>query len=173
MAINKALKLKKVPVMWEGEEAAVIRGLVPNDIAQIIRLAGERIHDVLAAIEEHDMLKSSNTPIEEKAQQILDELPKTIQRISASVPEFVALIIAYAAGAGDDQEAVDHIRNEWSIALQFECLAQIARETFVDEKGFRAFVGNVVALLNSGNVLTSGAKAKKLTGRERGTSDAG
>lgn len=153
MAINKALQLKKVKVMWEGEEAAEVRGLVPADIAAIMAEAGERVHDILAALEEHDFHKASGS-VEDVADRLLAELPKTIAKISHSVPEFVALVIAYAA---DDKDNVDHIRDNWVIPLQFEALAEVARLTFVNDEGFRKFVGNVVALLQSGNTLTGGA----------------
>lgn len=171
MGINKSLKQEHVSVMWGEEEAAVVRGLVPNDIAAIVRLSGERIHDVLATLDELEITKGSGT-VETAADRLLEELPNAIARISASVPEIVALIIAYAA---DDTDAstIDYIREEWPIAVQTDALAKIAKGTFVDDAGFRSFVGNVVAVLQSGNMLVSTAPRRQPTGRVPVSSETG
>lgn len=169
MAINKAVVNKKVSVMWNGIESAEIRGLVPNDIAEIMRLAGEKVTDVLVAVEEFEFVKDGDQS--DLGDRIMRELPKAISKVSASVPEFVALIIAYAA---DDPDGWKHVRDEWNISLQFECLSQIAAATFVDDAGFRMFVGNVQALLASGSALTSvGGKPKAPTSRGRERSPRG
>lgn len=161
MGINKSLKQQTVPVMWGNEEAAVVRGLLPSDIADIIRLAGHRIHDILATLDELDITKNSGSA-EEAADRLLDELPNAISRISVSVPELVALIIAYAADEADPS-TIDYIRDTWPVAVQADALASIARETFVDDEGFRRFVGNVVAVLQSGNALVSTAQPRRRT----------
>lgn len=171
MGINKSLKQNPVPVMWGDEEAAVVRGLLPSDIADIVRLAGHRIHDILATLDELDIVKAGGT-VEEAADRLIDELPKAISRISMSVPELVALIIAYAADEADPS-TIDYIRDTWPVSVQADALASIARETFVDDEGFRRFVGNVVAVLQSGNALVSTAQPRRRTVRAPESSAAG
>lgn len=140
--------------MWGNEEAAVVRGLLPSDIANIVRLVGESISDVIIAVEEFEFGEAATKGAEAAANRILEQLPATMQKISASVPDFFAVVIAQAADAPEDAE---YVRNTWPIAVQVDALSEIVRLTFVDETGFRKFVGNVAALLQSGNALTRSA----------------
>lgn len=162
MAINKALKIDRVPVMWNGQEAATVRGLRPSDIAEIFRLAGDRVNEILVVVEEFEFIKHGGGDPQLRAEKILEALPGAIAKVAACVPEFVAQVIAFAA---DEPESVDHVRDEWNISLQAEALKAVAAATFVDDAGFKAFVGNAMALLQSGNALTSSAKPQSRTGR--------
>jgi hypothetical protein len=84
-----------------------------------------------------------------KSLDIEAESQKIFQKIITMVPGLAAKIIAVASDAPED---ADFIRANFVLPLQFEALAAIAQLTFIDSNGFKRFLGNVLALIESGNV---------------------
>ena len=65
--------------------------------------------------------------------------------ILASVPNLVGKLIAMACDSPEHWGVV----MTWTVPLQFKVLQEIAVLTFVDQEGFRTFLGNVMALAGS------------------------
>lgn len=163
MAVNKNYRKKEIPVLWDGETLATVTALGADDIGNIMASASGAVAELLSTWEEGEFALKGKKP-EEMADAILDVLPGIVKQLLSNIPELVAAVIAQAAG-DDDPEAARVISEEWSFPAQMEGLACVARATFVDDTAFRAFVGNVVALLGSANALTANSSAKPKTGQ--------
>ena len=61
-----------------------------------------------------------------------------------TAPDLIAKLIAVAC---DDFAQWELVRSRFVLPLQLEILTEVARLTFVDEAGFRTFVGNVMGLV--------------------------
>ena len=154
MAINKSIKNVRDAVMWNGEEAASVRGLTPNDVAQLLADKGQGVHVMLEA---SDAFSFADIDLNDKGQvadKIMSDAPKMIVHMANNLPDFLAKVIVVAAG-GDDED-VEYIRDNWPLPLQFEALRKIAVQTFSGPEGFRMFVGNVLALAGAVKNLTGG-----------------
>lgn len=161
MAINRKISTTKA-VMWNGEEVADVRGLSSNDIAVILEREGAGLRAVLDMLDEADLSGVDVTNQEQVAGAVMGIAPTMVVQLSRMLPAFLATVIAVAAD-GDDED-IDHIEKHWPVALQFLALSEIASLTFSGAEGFRAFVGNVLAL---------GGLTKVLTGADKNTGTAG
>lgn len=159
MAINRNISAAKA-VMWNGDEAARVRGLTPNDIAVILDREGTNLRAVLDALDEVDLGGLDTKDADQVAGRLVTAAPGIVVHLSKTLPRFIAAVIAVAAD-GDDED-IDHVTAEWPLALQFLALSEIAILTFSGAEGFRAFVGNVFALAGL---------AKTLTGANTGTAE--
>lgn len=164
MGINKSLALATASVEWNGEEAAKVRGLSPADIGTIIAVHGEDIFEAFLSLDEFDSLRVGS--VEDVADKLMADGPKIIGKMSTAMPRLIAFVIACAADAKDDVESIE----PWPLPLQFDCLVQIARLTFVGPEGFRVFVGNVQALVASIGAMTN-AKGKEAVSQRDPTLD--
>lgn len=162
MAINRGIQNVRDSVMWNGEEAATVRGLTPNDVAQLLADEGRGLHVMLEANEAFSFADIDLKNKEQIADRIMAEAPKLLVHLANNLPDFLAKLIAVAAD-GDDEDA-DFIRDNWSLPLQYEALRKIAVQTFSGPEGFRMFVGNVLALADTMRSLTgrkAGAPAER------------
>lgn len=153
MAINRKYVKKVVSIEYLGEELATVRALTADDLREIMVRLGASVSDLLSTIEEAEFGDANKL-----TNQLLQHAPKLISTLSETVPDMLALIIAHA---GDEPDAVDVIA-EWPVPVQVEAAAEVFRLTFVDDEGFRKFVGNAWALVQSGNALTRNAPPKKV-----------
>lgn len=154
MAINRGIKNVRDRVLWNGEEAATVRGLTPNDVAQLLADQGRGVHVMLEASETFTFSDIDLHNKDQVADRIMEEAPRLLVHLANHLPDFLAKLIAVAA-EGDDEDA-DFIRDNWSLPLQYEALRKIAVQTFSGPEGFRMFVGNVLALAETVKSLTGG-----------------
>src|SRR5690625_813406 len=161
MSINKAQKNVRSTVLWHGEEAAKVRWLTPNDVAQLLADRGQGIQ---ALLEANDAFSLAGIDLDNKeaiADRIMESGPKLVVHLASTMPDLIARLIAVAAEE-DDDETVEYIRDNWSLPLQFEALRHIAVQTFAGPEGFRMFVGNVLALGQTVSHLTGQATARSV-----------
>lgn len=163
--------LKKLPnppkhdITWQGEVVATVRGLSPADVTAILVDVGEDIAALFNVQEELEQVKLQTKDASVLADQLLAQWPKIFVAISSHFPNVMAKLIARAADA-DDKDTWMMVRDEYSVVLQMDILAEIARLTFNDPEGFRRFVGNVLALVDLTGTLTSKNKKRPLTRAE-------
>lgn len=156
MGINKATRRRKETVTWDGEEIAEVRALGADDLAAIFSRVSDATAEIFSVVEESEFSMQGRSA-EEVADFMLGQLPNLVSRVSRNIPELLAEIVLVASG-DDDPEAARIVRDEWSLPMQMEGVSCVFRATFVDDNAFRAFVGNVVALLKTGNALSSAPK---------------
>ena len=154
MGINKEIVRKKTEVRWNGAVAVTVKGLTPNDIARVLTRAGEDIAGVVGIADDLDGLKASVSGQEADAvaEILVKQVPMILQSAGTHLPELLARLIAIGA---DDEDEWEFVLTEFNAGLQFECLKEIANLTFNGPEGFRMFVGNVLALLDTGRTLSS------------------
>lgn len=157
MGINRNISAAKV-VMWNGEEAATVRGLTPNNLATILQMEGTNLRSALDALDEADLQGVDPKDTDAIAGRLISAAPAVIVHLSKTLPRFLAAIIVVAADGEEDD--ISHVAEEWPLALQFLALTEIAVLTFSGAEGFRAFLGNAFALAGL---------AKTLTGANTGT----
>lgn len=155
MGINRKIRTASV-VRWNGEEAAQVRGLSSNDIAVILEREGTDLRAVLDALDEADLSGVDVGNTDQVAGALARVGPGLVVELARRLPRFLATVIAVAADADDEtiEEDVQHISTDWPVPLQFLALTEIASLTFSGPEGFRAFVGNVLALGGLTKVLT-------------------
>lgn len=156
MGINKSVRRRKETVEWDGEEIADVRALGADDLAAIFTRVSDATAEIFSVVEESEFSMQGRSA-EEVADFMLGQLPNLVSRVSSNLPELLAEIVIVASG-DEDPEAARIVRDEWSLPMQMEGVACVFRATFVDDNAFRAFVGNVVALLKTGNALSSAPK---------------
>lgn len=130
------LQLRSATVPYNGTDITVY-GLSANDIAGLVLSQMDNIETIFNIIESKGVKKAddlANLNIAEVGQQLMSQ-----------VPGFIAHAIAYAAREPEFADKVLHI----DAPTQVKLLKEVAQLTFVDEAGFREFVGNVVAALRS------------------------
>lgn len=158
MAINKKASLRK-SVKWNGGEVAQVRGLSSRDIEVILSREGESLRSVLDALDDQVDLHAVDVKNPDSiAAAIMKAGPGTVVQISRMLPHFLSTVVAVAADSEDLDGDVEHIAAEWPVALQFMALTDIAVLTFSGPEGFRAFVGNVLALVGLAKTLTGADK---------------
>ena len=173
MGINKEIVSKKTEVQWNGAVAVTVKGLTPNDIARVLQNAGEDIAGVVGIADSLDGLKSSveGQPADDVAEILVKQVPMILQSIGTHLPELLARLIAVGA---EDEDEWEFVLKEFNVGLQFECLKEIANLSFNGPEGFRMFVGNALALLDTGRTLSSAtpppARARKSSARGSRTS---
>lgn len=160
MGINKELALHSVPVMWNGQEAARLRGLNPTDILKLLAKEGNAVDVGLSAVDGFDLSDVDTQDKAALAEAIIERAPKFLMTLSNQVPGFLAGLIAVAA---DDPGSEEYVQG-WPLGLQFEALSTISRMTFNGPEGFAVFVGNVVALLGTAQGMMTGVKLKRNRG---------
>lgn len=154
MAVNRNFKRVKKEIIYSGEVLADVHDLSATDLKLIMVNVGSGLVDLLTTITEVEFGSKDPNAI---AERILADAPRIVAAVSEAVPRLLSTIIAVAS---DDLEAIDVI-DEWPMPVQVEAAADVFRLTFVDDEGFRKFVGNVAALLQTGNALTSNSAASK------------
>ena len=159
-----------VNVQWQGETVASVRGLSPADLTALLLAAGEEIGGLVKAAEEWDKLDLKLGDADALADQLLMKWPQMVKSIGTYVPDFLARVIAIACQDADKWEMV---RDHYPFVLQFEILVETAKLTFNTPEAFKAFVGNVLLLVDLGGTLTSGSKKRPKTLPGPQPSDAG
>lgn len=155
MAINRKLTTAK-SVKWNGDEAARVRGLTPNDIALILEREGESLKTVLDVLDEVDLAGIGEGETDKLADRIMAAGPGIVVHLSKMLPRFLAAVIVVASDG--DEDDIDYVASDWPLALQFLALADIATLTFSGPEGFKAFVGNVLGLVGLAKTLTGADK---------------
>ncbi len=171
MGINKNLIAAAASIEWAGVEAATVRGLTPQDFSAILVAEGLTIAEMFT---ESDVLDMSNLDMTNQAQiadRLMSQGGPLLMTLANHAPSLLARIIAVAADEEDIETATKYIAVNFSLPLQFECLAQIAYMTFNGPEGFRRFVGNVMVLVNTVQAMTSTDNKPRLI--ESTHSDAG
>lgn len=157
MAINKSFGNTKTPVMWNGEEALSVRGLTPDDITKVLILEGENIADLFGTATAVDLSGVNTRDTEQLADWLMAKAPTLLMALANKSPTLLARILAVSAMEGEDdlEESAEYIRSNFTLPLQFEAAVRIAALTFAGPEGFRLFVGNVMALVETVAALTS------------------
>jgi hypothetical protein len=154
MAIIKTKFGTTRPILWDGEEVAQVRGLTPNDLSSILSQEGNGLQAMLACLDDIDFTKANEQDI---TAGLMKAGPSIVVKLSREFPAFIATVIA-VAGDGED-DAVEWITQYWPLGLQLEAMIQICSLTFSGPEGFRAFVGNVFALVKLTDTLTGAGQA--------------
>ena len=155
MAINRKITANRA-VQWNGEEAARVRGLTPNDLAVILEREGSGLRAALDVLDDADLNTVDTSDANAVAGALIKVGPQVVVQLSQALPHFLATIIVVAAD-GDDED-VQIVASEWPLALQFMALTEIAVLTFSGAEGFRDFLGNAYALVGLGKTLTGADK---------------
>jgi hypothetical protein len=149
MAINKDFFAPRETIMFNGHTVCDVRGITPDDLARIMMENAADVEHVFEILERDDTLKGISKDDPESVSGALKTHGKALfGTLVTKVPELVAKIIAVAA---DDAASWEHVKKNFVLPLQLETLTTVAKLTFVDSNGFRAFVGNVLALLGQGS----------------------
>jgi hypothetical protein len=164
MALNKEFFAPKTEIKHGDVVLCDVRGLTADDIARIVTESAADVETMLTLFEQNDTLKGISQDDPESVALALQSNGKNLfTALITKVPELVARVIAIAA---DDPEDWKHVQKNFPLPAQLNALTEAARLTFVDGNGFKAFVGNVMALLGNANV---GQRA--LIGRDESLSD--
>jgi hypothetical protein len=149
MSLNNDFQVERKKVEWNGQFAAEVRGLTPQDIMRVIAenpVQADAVFESLQGEVKDQFANDDDRSTEEIAVTLQDSATKSFGKIVAQFPDLVAKIIAAACDSPDQWEVV---RDRFVLPLQFECAQEIARLTFIDPPGFRRFVGNVMALIGT------------------------
>lgn len=150
MGINKDFRLPRRQIKWDGQDVCEVHGLAPADLAVVMREnAGdmERIVESWSKDKALASIADDPTASEEIAEKITQNSAVLFGSLINLVPDLAAKLIALAA---DDADMWEHVRDNYVVPLQFDILCEIAQMTFVNQDGFKKFLGNVLAL--AGNV---------------------
>ncbi len=156
--LNKEIRKRTATIYWGDEVAAEVRALAPTDVAQVLVAMSQDIGAVfnaLDSIDGMDLRQAAANP-EGLAEVIMTRLPIAMAAFQRHLPDVMAQLVATAS---DNPEEWEFVRDNFDVALQFNILAEVCRITFVSVDGFKAFMGNVLALAGVVENLTS---AKKL-----------
>jgi hypothetical protein len=122
-----------------------VRGLSLNDVIGLVLEQKAAMEQVFNFIEQHQLHEGSlNADV---GLQLLRQMP-----------EFGCKLIAVAAGEPDQVAKVAGI----PAPKQLEALEQIAKLTFTDAAGFKAFVGKVVAAVQGAQAVLPSEKTLEL-----------
>ena len=147
MKINVDFQVERKKVEWNGQFAAEVRGLTPNDIMRVIAENPAEADAVFDTLEGGVRSKLGEGPTsDDVADAVQGGVAGSFGSIVAKAPDLVAKLIAIAADSPDDWQAV---RDKFVLPLQFDILTEVARLTFIDPPGFRRFMGNVMALVGA------------------------
>ena len=154
MGINKKIVKRQVEIPVDGQVAVTVGGLTPNQLATILKTAGEDIAGVVGIADDLDAMKMEMKGKDNEmiAEIIANQVPTIMSSVAKNLPEMFARIIAVAA---DDEDEWEFVLNNFNIGLQVECLQKIAELSFNGPQGFLIFLGNVLALVDTGRTLTS------------------
>ena len=159
MGINKDFYEPRYQIAWQNQNVCDVRGVTPTDIARIVSENAADMETLVTTFERDKMLTSIDIGNDEQLSNALAEnTTKLFSTLITTVPDLMVKIIAVAAECADDEEAVEVIR-KFVMPLQFEILTQIAKLTFVDQNGFKDFLGKVMALVGvAGNGKNNGQR---------------
>jgi hypothetical protein len=145
MGINKEFFAPTEAVLWNGVEACTLRGITPDDLARVMVENAAEVEELFTLMERDDTLKGISMDDPQAAMKAMQANGAQFFALLVNkVPVLVAKIIAVAA---DDPGEWEHVRKNFVLPLQFECLQIAAKLTFVDSNGFKTFLGNVLALV--------------------------
>jgi hypothetical protein len=151
MSINTEFYTPVKAITWQDQAVCEVRGITPHDLSQIMSEHAADVETLLTIFEGDNATKGID-PTDEAAilAAVKEHQGRLFSTIMLAVPALVAKLIAVACDAPD---AWTEIRNKYPLPLQFEIVTEVAKLTFVDSNGFKAFVGNVMALAGnlSGN----------------------
>lgn len=168
MAINKEFFAPREAVKYNGIEVCDVRGITPDDLARIMVENAADVEQVFTMLERDDTLKDIAKDDPEAVMGAMKTHGKSFfNMLITKVPELIAKIIAVAA---DDPEGYDHIRKNFVLPVQLEAITTVAKLTFVDSNGFKAFLGNVLALAGKSDETTSATMIESPTASS-GSSD--
>lgn len=147
MSVNFDFQVERKKIEWNGQFAAEVRGMTPNDIVRLIASNPDEADQVAALLDEDtsDLLVGEQNA-DEIAEALQSAATRSFGKVAAKVPDLLAKVIATACDSPDQWELV---RDRFVLPLQFDILQEVARLTFVDPPGFRRFVGNVMALIGA------------------------
>lgn len=171
MAINREIRKRNTVIRWADTDVCTVRAIGPQDVLDVLATAGEDLAGVFAAMDEFDAINVNQASKEQLADQLLTRVPDAMKALKKHLPDVLARIIVVASD-DDTDGAWEFVRDNFDAALQFYCLAEIARLTFVSPEGFRTFVGNVIALMETGRALTVSASRNKSRSVPAGNSSA-
>lgn len=161
--LSKSITKREAKIYWgDGDDpVAIVRPLSPDDFCQILVDLSEDVGGIFDAWDRIDKidLKAGRANPEFLAEQIISVLPSALAQLRVHLPSVLARIVARAA---DEPDAWEYVRDNYDANLQFMILAEVARITFINVTGFKAFMGNVVALVGVAEQMTSAKKAPQL-----------
>lgn len=152
MGIHYESLAQKEDFKFNGKDVGTIRALVPQDLAVVLAKAGGRIKDLFNSVDAIDIGSLNIKDADTLATQLMERAPKFLVHLASALPEMLADIIAVAADAPDDR---DSIMAGMPLPMQLAYTTRLAELTFGDAEGFRLFVGNVLALVKTAEVLTN------------------
>lgn len=169
MAINTNFYQKRTEVKFNGEVACTVRGLTPNDLAQVMVENAGDLESVMQFFEKDATLSRINPHDDDAlATALRENTSKMFGKIVSLAPNLLAKVIAVASDDSDKWEAV---RDNFVLPLQLDALTEIAKLTFVDADGFKAFVGNVLALAENKPGKGNGQRRQVLASEATSTAD--
>lgn len=169
MALNTNFYQQRTEVRHNGEVACTVRGITPNDLAQVMVENASDLESVMQFFERDSMLSRIDpTDDDALATALRDNTSKMFGKLVALVPNLLAKIIAIAS---DEAGKWEIVRDKFVLPLQLNALTEIARLTFVDADGFKAFVGNVVALAENAPGKGNGQRRPALESEVTSTAD--
>lgn len=146
MAINKNFFIERKTIQHNGQDVCDVRGVSPDDIAQVMAENAADMEVLFETWEKDKVLSGVNVRDDvELSKAFTDNSTKMVTTILTAVPSLAAKIIAMACDEPENWTTV----KTWVVPLQFDILREIAVLTFVDKNGFKAFLGNVMALVGS------------------------
>ena len=149
MSINKEFYSPREEIKRDDMILCTVRGLTPDDIAQAMVENNADMKLLIETLEGDKSLAKIDLKDQEEVMHALTiNSGKLFTTLISSVPNLAAKLIAISA---DEPSAADYIKREYVMPLQFEILTKIAKLTFVNEGGFKEFLGNVMALVGNGN----------------------
>jgi hypothetical protein len=164
MGINKEFYEPRATINWQGQVVCDVRGITPTDITQLMAENAADMETLVTTFERDRVLSQVDVSNDEALTNALTEnTTKLFTTLVTTVPDLMAKIIAVAADCADDQEAIDAVR-KYVIPLQFEILTQVAKLTFVDQNGFKEFLGKILALVD---VAGNGKSGQRLPGQKK------
>ncbi len=131
---NLQLQTRAIP--YNGQEI-IVYGLSANDVSGLLVSQMSHLEKIFDIAEAAGIKSAADVPNVDFA--LLG------QNLAVEIPGLIANIIAYAA---HEPESVN-VAMGLPAPVQAEAIKHIAQLTFVDEAGFREFLGNVVAALRS------------------------
>jgi hypothetical protein len=148
MSLNTNFYIQKKPIVWQGQDVCEVRGITPNDLAQAMTENAADMEAVVLLLEKDKDLANTGDMGPDAIQAMIESNTKRLfTSVLTSAPNLVAKLIAIACDSPDQWEFV---KANYVLPLQFEIIREVAMLTFVDGEGFKAFLGNVMAL--AGNV---------------------
>ena len=152
MSLNKDLLVANEKILWDGKEVAVVRGLTPQDLSDILTTESDNIIDLFNAGGSMDLSGVDLKDNDAVAAHALRIAPEMLMVVAERMPSLISRIIACAA---DERDAHAYVQRAWPAPLQIDAVRTIFQLTFVGPAGFRTFLGNVTSLVSTTKALIS------------------